>query len=109
MSEETRRRGSGHRVSMSPCLAAFVEAPAIRSKSALRAQYIDAPGRAVPRRMGTQGRWCDGFEARDFELGGMRIHARTGGRRDAPPLLLRRLPAATCGRPATPAGRLRGG
>jgi len=32
--------------------------------------------------------WFDGFERRDFELGGMRIHARTGGRHDAPPLLL---------------------
>ncbi len=32
--------------------------------------------------------WFDGFEARDFDLAGTRIHARTGGRADAPPLLL---------------------
>ena len=32
--------------------------------------------------------WFDGFEARAFELDGTRIHARTGGRRGAPPLLL---------------------
>jgi haloacetate dehalogenase len=32
--------------------------------------------------------WFDGFEARDFELAGTRIHARVGGRVDAPPLLL---------------------
>jgi len=38
--------------------------------------------------MGTDSAWFDGFERRDLELGGMRIHARTGGRRDAPPLLL---------------------
>ena len=32
--------------------------------------------------------WFQGFEARDFDLAGMRIHARIGGRADAPPLLL---------------------
>lgn len=32
--------------------------------------------------------WFDGFEARDFDLDGTRIHARTGGRVGAPPLLL---------------------
>jgi haloacetate dehalogenase len=32
--------------------------------------------------------WFDGFEARDFDLAGTRIHARIGGRADAPPLLL---------------------
>ncbi|HRD97000.1 MAG TPA: alpha/beta hydrolase [Rubrivivax sp.] len=32
--------------------------------------------------------WFRGFEARDFDLAGTRIHARIGGRRDAPPLLL---------------------
>lgn len=32
--------------------------------------------------------WFDGFEARDFDLAGTRIHVRTGGRADAPPLLL---------------------
>ncbi len=32
--------------------------------------------------------WFDGFEARDFDLAGTRIHARVGGRVDAPPLLL---------------------
>ena len=32
--------------------------------------------------------WFRGFEARDFDLAGTRIHARIGGLRDAPPLLL---------------------
>jgi haloacetate dehalogenase len=32
--------------------------------------------------------WFDGFEARDFELAGTRIHTRIGGREGAPPLLL---------------------
>jgi haloacetate dehalogenase len=32
--------------------------------------------------------WFDGFASRDFDLDGMRIHARIGGRVDAPPLLL---------------------
>ncbi len=32
--------------------------------------------------------WFQGFEARDFDLAGTRIHARIGGRADAPPLLL---------------------
>ncbi|MDP2006597.1 MAG: alpha/beta hydrolase [Rubrivivax sp.] len=32
--------------------------------------------------------WFDGFEAQDFVLEGARIHARTGGRAGAPPLLL---------------------
>ena len=32
--------------------------------------------------------WFDGFQARDFELEGVRIHARTGGTPGAPPLLL---------------------
>jgi len=32
--------------------------------------------------------WFDGFEARDHDVAGMRVHARTGGRADAPPLLL---------------------
>lgn len=32
--------------------------------------------------------WFDGFEARDFDVDGVRIHARTGGRAGAPPLLL---------------------
>ncbi|WP_119155945.1 alpha/beta fold hydrolase [Caldimonas tepidiphila] len=32
--------------------------------------------------------WFDGFHARDFELGDVRIHARTGGRADGAPLLL---------------------
>jgi haloacetate dehalogenase len=32
--------------------------------------------------------WFDGFEERDFELAGTRIHARVGGRKGAPPLLL---------------------
>jgi haloacetate dehalogenase len=40
------------------------------------------------RTMDSEGPWFGGFEARDFEIGGMRVHARTGGRRDAPPLLL---------------------
>jgi hypothetical protein len=65
---------------MSPCLAAFVEAPAIRSKSALNRQYIDAPRPAMLRLMDTEGHWFAGFERRDFELGGVRIHARTGRR-----------------------------
>ena len=38
--------------------------------------------------MDTARAWFDGFEARDFELEGVRIHARTGGRAGAPPLLL---------------------
>jgi haloacetate dehalogenase len=32
--------------------------------------------------------WFHGFEAVDFDLSGTRIHARIGGRADAPPLLL---------------------
>ncbi len=32
--------------------------------------------------------WFDGFEARGFDLDGMRIHARIGGSPGAPPLLL---------------------
>ncbi len=32
--------------------------------------------------------WFEGFEAQDFDLEGTRIHARIGGRSDAPPLLL---------------------
>lgn len=32
--------------------------------------------------------WFQGFAARDFDLAGTRIHARIGGRADAPPLLL---------------------
>jgi haloacetate dehalogenase len=38
--------------------------------------------------MNTNTPWFDGFEARDFDLQGMRIHARVGGRQGAPPLLL---------------------
>jgi haloacetate dehalogenase len=32
--------------------------------------------------------WFEGFEARDFDLDGARVHARIGGREGAPPLLL---------------------
>jgi len=32
--------------------------------------------------------WFAGFTARDFEVDGQRVHARTGGRAGAPPLLL---------------------
>ena len=32
--------------------------------------------------------WFDDFEARHFEVNGSRVFARTGGRRDAPPLLM---------------------
>jgi haloacetate dehalogenase len=32
--------------------------------------------------------WFDGFETREFAVNGTRIHARLGGRADAPPLLL---------------------
>jgi haloacetate dehalogenase len=32
--------------------------------------------------------WFEGFETVDLEVDGVRVHARTGGRRDAPPLLL---------------------
>ena len=32
--------------------------------------------------------WFDGFEARDFDVGGSRVHARTGGTAGAPALLL---------------------
>ena len=32
--------------------------------------------------------WFDGFQARDFDVAGTRIHARTGGTAGAPPLLL---------------------
>jgi haloacetate dehalogenase len=32
--------------------------------------------------------WFDGFAAHDFEVAGSRVHARTGGTRGAPPLLL---------------------
>ncbi len=32
--------------------------------------------------------WFQGFEALDFDLAGTRLHARIGGRADAPPLLL---------------------
>ena len=32
--------------------------------------------------------WFDGFELRDFDLDGARVHARIGGREGAPPLLL---------------------
>lgn len=32
--------------------------------------------------------WFDGFDAQTREVNGQRIHARTGGRRDGPPLLL---------------------
>ena len=38
--------------------------------------------------MNDASHWFQGFEARDFDLAGMRIHARIGGRADAPPLLL---------------------
>jgi haloacetate dehalogenase len=38
--------------------------------------------------MTTDPAWFDGFTRRDFDLDGMRIHARIGGRADAPPLLL---------------------
>ncbi len=38
--------------------------------------------------MDTARPWFDGFEARDFDLEGTRIHARTGGRAGAAPLLL---------------------
>jgi haloacetate dehalogenase len=38
--------------------------------------------------MNTHTPWFDGFEARDFDLQGQRIHARVGGRADGPPLLL---------------------
>ena len=38
--------------------------------------------------MNTSAPWFDGFEARDFDLAGTRIHARIGGRVGAPPLLL---------------------
>ena len=32
--------------------------------------------------------WFEGFEARDFDVDGVRVHARVGGREGAPPLLL---------------------
>ncbi len=32
--------------------------------------------------------WFDGFEARDFDIDGVRVHARVGGREGAPALLL---------------------
>ena len=32
--------------------------------------------------------WFEGFEARDFDIGGTRVHARTGGTAGAPALLL---------------------
>ncbi len=32
--------------------------------------------------------WFDGFEAAEFAVNGIRLHARVGGRADAPPLLL---------------------
>ena len=32
--------------------------------------------------------WFDGFEARTFDIDGVALHARTGGRADGPPLLL---------------------
>ena len=38
--------------------------------------------------MGTHADWFEGFKARDFDVGGVRVHARTGGRRGAPALLL---------------------
>jgi haloacetate dehalogenase len=38
--------------------------------------------------MNTNTPWFDGFEARDFDLQGTRIHARVGGRPGGPPLLL---------------------
>ena len=38
--------------------------------------------------MNTSTPWFDGFEARDFDLAGTRMHARIGGRAGAPPLLL---------------------
>jgi haloacetate dehalogenase len=36
----------------------------------------------------SEAAWFDGFEARDFRLGEVTIHARSGGRRDGAPLLL---------------------
>ena len=38
--------------------------------------------------MNGNSNWFQGFEARHFDLAGTRIHARIGGRPDAPPLLL---------------------
>jgi haloacetate dehalogenase len=38
--------------------------------------------------MDTPAPWFDGFTARDFTIGGVHVHARIGGRADAPPLLL---------------------
>jgi len=40
------------------------------------------------RRMSNPSTWFEGFERRDFDLDGTRIHARLGGRPGAPPLLL---------------------
>jgi haloacetate dehalogenase len=36
----------------------------------------------------SDGPWFDGFEARHHEVNGVRVFARTGGRRNGPPLLL---------------------
>jgi haloacetate dehalogenase len=38
--------------------------------------------------MNTDPAWFDGFARHDFDLEGTRIHARIGGRTDAPPVLL---------------------
>jgi haloacetate dehalogenase len=38
--------------------------------------------------MNTTASWFDGFEAADHNVNGIRLHARVGGRHDAPPLLL---------------------
>ena len=38
--------------------------------------------------MQTSTPWFEGFEAHDFDVNGLRIHGRTGGTPEAPPLLL---------------------
>ena len=39
-------------------------------------------------RMESASVWFGGFEAADFHVNGLRVHARTGGHADGPPLLL---------------------
>lgn len=77
---KTRRRMKADTGSAS-LLAAFVKAPAIRNKSALQ-KYSQRRYRPA------MTAWFDGFDAGMHDVGEVRLFARTGGRADAPPLLL---------------------
>ncbi len=47
-----------------------------------------ARGRRYAAAMSTSTTWFQGFESRHFDVDGVHVHARTGGRAGAPPLLL---------------------